>query len=122
MAVFFHPDLARRQHQVKVRHDFCDRSLSSRLQPNHPTDSPEGIRASIYEGLSYGCGDSVIGINPSDDSYGSVARLLEMTYEIIKDWEIPSQNCVLDIRRAVGRGRRTGREILLAKRTEFHVF
>jgi ethanolamine ammonia-lyase large subunit len=70
-------------------------SLSSRLQPNHPTDSPEGIRASIYEGLSYGSGDSVIGINPSDDSYGSVARLLDMTYEIIKDWEIPTQNCVL---------------------------
>lgn len=69
--------------------------LSSRLQPNHPTDSPEGIRASIYEGLSYGSGDAVIGINPSDDSYGSVARLLEMTYEIIKDWEIPTQNCVL---------------------------
>jgi ethanolamine ammonia-lyase large subunit len=70
-------------------------TLSSRLQPNHPTDSPEGIRASIYEGLSYGSGDSVIGINPSDDSYGSVARLLDMTYEIIKDWEIPTQNCVL---------------------------
>jgi ethanolamine ammonia-lyase large subunit len=70
-------------------------SLSSRLQPNHPTDSPEGIRASIYEGLSYGSGDAVIGINPSDDSYGSVARLLDMTYEIIKDWEIPTQNCVL---------------------------
>lgn len=70
-------------------------TLSSRLQPNHPTDSPEGIRASIYEGLSYGSGDSVIGINPSDDSYGSVARLLDMTYEIIKEWEIPTQNCVL---------------------------
>jgi ethanolamine ammonia-lyase large subunit len=70
-------------------------SLSSRLQPNHPIDSPEGIRASIYEGLSYGSGDAVIGINPSDDSYGSVARLLDMTYEIIKDWEIPTQNCVL---------------------------
>lgn len=69
--------------------------LSSRLQPNHPTDSPEGIRAAIYEGLSYGCGDSVIGINPVDDSYSSVARLLEMSYNIIKDWEIPTQNCVL---------------------------
>lgn len=70
-------------------------TLSSRNQPNHPTDSPEGIRASIYEGLSYGSGDSVIGINPVDDSYGSVARLLEMTYDIIKTWEIPTQNCVL---------------------------
>jgi ethanolamine ammonia-lyase large subunit len=70
-------------------------TLSSRCQPNHPTDSPEGIRAEIYEGLSYGSGDSVIGINPADDSYSSVARLLEMSYEIIKDWKIPTQNCVL---------------------------
>ncbi len=70
-------------------------TLSSRNQPNHPTDSPEGIRASIYEGLAYGSGDSVIGINPVDDSYGSVMRLLEMTYDIIRTWEIPTQNCVL---------------------------
>jgi ethanolamine ammonia-lyase large subunit len=70
-------------------------TLSSRNQPNHPTDSPEGIRASIYEGLSYGSGDSVIGINPVDDSYSSVARLLEMTQSIINTWQIPTQNCVL---------------------------
>jgi ethanolamine ammonia-lyase large subunit len=70
-------------------------TLSSRLQPNHPTDSPEGIRASIYEGLSFGSGDSVIGINPSDDSYASVARLLDMTYDVINTWEIPTQTCVL---------------------------
>jgi len=70
-------------------------TLSSRNQPNHPTDSPEGIRASIYEGLSYGSGDSVIGINPVDDSYSSVARLLEMIYGIIRTWDIPTQNCVL---------------------------
>jgi ethanolamine ammonia-lyase large subunit len=70
-------------------------TLASRLQPNHPTDSPEAIRAEIYEGLSYGAGDSVIGINPSDDSYSSVSRLLDMTYGIIKDWEIPTQNCIL---------------------------
>jgi ethanolamine ammonia-lyase large subunit len=70
-------------------------TLSSRLQPNHPTDSPEGIRAEIYEGLSYGCGDSVIGINPVDDSYSSVARLLEMTYDVVKTWQIPTQTCVL---------------------------
>ncbi len=70
-------------------------TLSSRLQPNHPTDSPEGIRASIYEGLSFGSGDSVIGINPSDDSYASVSRLLDMTYDVIKTWEVPTQTCVL---------------------------
>ena len=70
-------------------------TLSSRNQPNHPTDSPEGIRAEVYEGLAYGSGDSVIGINPVDDSYSSVARLLEMTYDVIKTWQIPTQNCVL---------------------------
>jgi ethanolamine ammonia-lyase large subunit len=70
-------------------------TLASRNQPNHPTDRPEGIRAEIYEGLSYGSGDAVIGINPVDDSLGSVMRLLDMTYEIIRTWEIPTQNCVL---------------------------
>jgi ethanolamine ammonia-lyase large subunit len=70
-------------------------TLSSRLQPNHPTDSPEAIRAEIFEGLAYGTGDSVIGINPADDSYSSVSRLLDMTYEVIKEWQIPTQNCVL---------------------------
>jgi ethanolamine ammonia-lyase large subunit len=70
-------------------------TLASRNQPNHPTDSVEGIRATIYEGLSLGSGDSVIGINPADDSLGSVARLLEMTHDVIQRWEIPTQNCVL---------------------------
>ncbi len=70
-------------------------TLASRNQPNHPTDSPEGIRATIYEGLAFGSGDSVIGINPMDDSTESVARLLDMTYNIIQKWEIPTQNCVL---------------------------
>ena len=64
-------------------------TLSSRLQPNHPTDSPEAIRAEIYEGLSYGAGDSVIGINPSDDSYSSVSRLLDMTYDVIQNGTSP---------------------------------
>lgn len=72
-----------------------DGTIASRLQPNHQTDSVEGIRAAVYEGLSYGSGDAVIGINPSDDSVGSVARLLEMTHEVITRWEIPTQNCVL---------------------------
>ncbi len=69
--------------------------LAIRLQPNHPTDDVAGIRASIYEGLSYGAGDSVIGINPVDDSLDSTARLLEMTKGIIDRWQIPTQNCVL---------------------------
>ena len=70
-------------------------TLGSRCQPNNQTDSVEGIRAAVYEGLSFGSGDSVIGINPSDDSLGNVAQLLEMTYEVITRWEIPTQNCVL---------------------------
>src|SRR5207248_3478025 len=63
--------------------------------PNDPTDSRSGIRAAIYEGLAYGSGDSVIGINPVDDAYDSVARLLDMTYDIMHTWHIPTQNCVL---------------------------
>jgi len=70
-------------------------TLGSRCQPNNQTDSVEGIRAAIYEGLSFGSGDAVIGINPSDDSLGSVSRLLEMMQEVITRWEIPTQNCVL---------------------------
>ena len=70
-------------------------TLASRLQPNHPTDSVDGIRAAVYEGLSFGSGDSVIGINPSDDTVGSVSRLLEMTWDVIDKWEVPTQNCVL---------------------------
>ena len=69
--------------------------LASRNQPNHPTDDIDGIRAAIYEGLAYASGDSVIGINPADDTVGSVSRLLEMTQEIIDRWEIPTQNCLL---------------------------
>src|SRR5690606_37779518 len=65
-------------------------TIASRNQPNHPTDSVDGIRATIYEGLSFGSGDSVIGINPADDSVGSVSRLLEMTKDIIDRWEIPT--------------------------------
>ncbi|NUQ38204.1 MAG: ethanolamine ammonia-lyase subunit EutB [Caldilineales bacterium] len=70
-------------------------TLASRNQPNHPTDAAAGIRATLYEGLSFGSGDSVIGINPADDSLGNVMRLLEMTHEIIVKWEIPTQNCLL---------------------------
>jgi ethanolamine ammonia-lyase large subunit len=70
-------------------------TMASRNQPNHPTDAPEGIRATVYEGLAFGSGDSVIGINPVDDSLASVMRLLDMTYDIIQKWEIPTQNCVL---------------------------
>ena len=70
-------------------------TFSSRLQPNHTTDDPKGIIASVMEGLSLGCGDAVIGINPVDDSVESVARLLKMLDEFKEKWEVPTQICVL---------------------------
>lgn len=69
--------------------------LAFRCQPNHPIDDPEGILASIKEGLSYGSGDAVIGINPNNDSVESVTKLLVMSHEFIQRWQIPTQNCVL---------------------------
>ncbi len=70
-------------------------TFSSRLQPNHTTDDPKGIVASVMEGLSLGCGDAVIGINPVDDSLESVSRLLKMLDEFKNKWEVPTQICVL---------------------------
>jgi ethanolamine ammonia-lyase large subunit len=69
--------------------------LSNRLQPNHPTDGPKGIAASILDGLMYGCGDAVIGINPATDNVDQVIRLLMMLDEIIQTYRIPTQSCVL---------------------------
>ncbi len=69
--------------------------LAVRLQPNHPTDDPKGIAASIIDGLLYGCGDAMIGINPATDSPASVARLLNMLDDIREKWAIPTQSCVL---------------------------
>lgn len=70
-------------------------TLSSRLQPNHPTDDPDGIMASVLEGLSYGAGDALIGLNPVDDSVESVSRILKRFDEIKNKLEIPTQICVL---------------------------
>ncbi len=69
--------------------------LSIRLQPNHPTDDSVGIGASILDGLLYGCGDAVIGINPATDSVDTVIRLLRMLDELIARYNIPTQSCVL---------------------------
>jgi len=69
--------------------------LAVRLQPNHPTDDVEGMLASLREGLSYGIGDALIGINPVDDSVESVKRLLESTHNFMREWSIPTQNCIL---------------------------
>ncbi|MEY4961161.1 MAG: ethanolamine ammonia-lyase subunit EutB [Pseudomonadota bacterium] len=69
--------------------------LSTRLQPNHPTDDPRGIAASIVDGLLYGSGDAVIGINPATDNLDNVARLLHLLDEVIQTLSIPTQSCVL---------------------------
>ncbi len=69
--------------------------LSIRLQPNHPTDDPGGIGASILDGLLYGCGDAVIGVNPATDSTETVIRLVRMLDELIDKYAIPTQSCVL---------------------------
>jgi ethanolamine ammonia-lyase large subunit len=69
--------------------------LAVRLQPNHPTDDPKAIAASILDGLLYGCGDAVIGINPATESVSSVETLLRLTDELIRRYQIPTQSCVL---------------------------
>ncbi|MDF0479132.1 ethanolamine ammonia-lyase subunit EutB [Vagococcus sp. PNs007] len=69
--------------------------ISARLQPNHTTDDIDGIMASLMEGLSYGIGDAVIGLNPVDDSTESVMRILNKFEEFKNEWEIPTQTCVL---------------------------
>jgi ethanolamine ammonia-lyase large subunit len=69
--------------------------LSTRLQPNHPTDDPTGIAASLLEGLTYGSGDAVIGVNPATDSAAAVTALIEMLDAVIAKYQIPTQACVL---------------------------
>jgi len=69
--------------------------FSTRLQPNHPTDDPKGILASTIDGLLFGAGDAVIGINPASDSSKATRTLLEMLNELRMRYEIPTQTCVL---------------------------
>ena len=72
-----------------------DNVLGIRLQPNHTTDNLDGIMVSLMEGLSYGIGDALIGLNPVNDSVDSVVNVLTMFDEFKKKWEIPTQICVL---------------------------
>lgn len=69
--------------------------MGTRLQPNHTTDNVEGITASLFEGLSYGCGDVLIGLNPVNDTVSSLAEVLKRFDEVKNTLEIPSQICVL---------------------------
>ncbi|GGY43422.1 ethanolamine ammonia-lyase subunit EutB [Pseudoduganella albidiflava] len=70
-------------------------TLSTRLQPNHPTDDASGIAASLFDGLLYGSGDAVIGINPATDNVAQVIHIVTMLDEIIARYAIPTQSCVL---------------------------
>jgi ethanolamine ammonia-lyase large subunit len=69
--------------------------FSTRLQPNHPTDDPKGIAASIIDGLLYGSGDAVIGINPATDSPAEVSNLLLLIDTLRQQFDIPTQSCIL---------------------------
>ncbi|NLU24912.1 MAG: ethanolamine ammonia-lyase subunit EutB [Clostridiales bacterium] len=70
-------------------------TLATRLQPNHSTDSVEGITASLFEGLSYGSGDALLGLNPVNDTVSSLTEVLKRFDEIKNRFEIPTQICVL---------------------------
>jgi len=70
-------------------------TMAVRLQPNHPADDPRGIAASILDGLSYGCGDATIGINPVSDNLSVLGDLLHLLDEVIQRFAIPTQGCVL---------------------------
>lgn len=70
-------------------------TLATRLQPNHTTDNVEGITASLLEGLSYGCGDALIGLNPSGDTVSGTTEVLKRFDEVKNQFEIPTQICVL---------------------------
>jgi ethanolamine ammonia-lyase large subunit len=69
--------------------------MATRLQPNHPTDDASGIAASLLDGLLYGSGDAVIGINPASDNLPQVIKLVTMLNDIISHYAIPTQSCVL---------------------------
>jgi ethanolamine ammonia-lyase large subunit len=72
-----------------------DGRLSTRLQPNHPTDDATGIAASMLDGLMLGSGDAVIGINPATDNVAQVVSLLHLLDAVIGQYQIPTQSCVL---------------------------
>ena len=69
--------------------------LSTRLQPNHPTDDAKGILASVVDGLFYGSGDALIGINPAFDNINTQINLLKMLDDMRQQYKIPTQICVL---------------------------
>jgi ethanolamine ammonia-lyase large subunit len=69
--------------------------LGVRLQPNHPSDDIDGILASLKEGLSFGVGDAVLGINPVTDNAEQTKKILDATHRFVVEWRVPTQNCCL---------------------------
>ncbi len=69
--------------------------ISSRLQPNHPRDTVEGVLAAVKDGLSFGNGDAVIGVNPATGSVEACADILKGVKDFMRKWRVPTQNCVL---------------------------
>jgi ethanolamine ammonia-lyase large subunit len=69
--------------------------LGIRLQPNHPSDDLGGILLSAFDGLLYGCGDAVIGVNPATDSVEQVTAILKALDRLISAFAIPTQACCL---------------------------
>ena len=69
--------------------------ISSRLQPNHPRDEVAGVLAAVREGLSYGNGDAVIGVNPATESVEAVVSILSGVKDFMRRYRVPTQNCVL---------------------------
>ncbi|MBB1629537.1 ethanolamine ammonia-lyase subunit EutB [Cupriavidus sp. UME77] len=69
--------------------------LAVRLQPNHPTDDPKGIAASMIDGLLYGSGDATIGINPATDNLGAIVTLMRLIDDLRCRFDVPTQSCVL---------------------------
>jgi ethanolamine ammonia-lyase large subunit len=82
--------ITRFRNTIGLEHRF-----STRLQPNHPTDHSAGVAASMLDGLLYGCGDAVIGINPASDNVEAVLKLLHLLNDVIERYRIPTQACVL---------------------------
>ena len=87
---------------AKIRNVTCCRNtmgepgvLGIRVQPNHPADDVSGILLSAFEGLLYGCGDAVIGVNPATESVGNVANILHGLAHLIETYNIPTQSCCL---------------------------
>ncbi len=70
-------------------------TLSFRCKPNHPADDLEGLQASLSEGVSFGSGDAVFGVNPVEDTVDNTKAILDMLWDFMQKWEIPTQNCVL---------------------------